>query len=146
MKAEMKERFEREVEKIRKAALYEKKWAASNAAYDPNEAIREKVEKKKKADDDIKNSLDEEKLRRLEPKWQAEQESIHLEQSALNKLYQLLGSKKTDTKDDITKIYNKKIQVLLKSESSINNDVSRVQALLKRKDLGGNYAEVYTFF
>jgi hypothetical protein len=69
MKAEMKERFEREVEKIRRAALYEKKWAASNAAYDPNEAIREKVERKKKADDDKKNSLEEEKIRRLDPKW-----------------------------------------------------------------------------
>jgi vacuolar-type H+-ATPase subunit D/Vma8 len=42
----MRERFRREVEKMRKADLYETKWAASNAAYDLNEVrvrVRVKV-------------------------------------------------------------------------------------------------------
>lgn len=142
---EIEARFEREFEKMRKAALYEMKWAASNAAYDPNEVIRGKAERKKKADDDMKERLNEEKIRRLDPKWQAKQELIHLEQSAMNKLYQILGCKKTDTKDEITKIYNKKIQASLKVESNLKNDVLKEQALVKRKELGGIYGEVYVF-
>jgi hypothetical protein len=56
-------------------------------------------------------NLEEERQKKLDPDYVDVQEWLIEQESALNKKYQIIGCKKIDTKDDVTKIYTKKIQV-----------------------------------